>query len=71
MKKAKIFIDSNLDQTLLITEALFTQCSLVRKRIIRKITVSNCNVHESRKLSFVRKRPWNILYAVSLLSKGG
>ena len=71
MKKAKIFIDSNLDQTLLITEALFTQCSLVRKRIVRKITVSNCNVHENRKLSLVRKRSWNILYAVSLLSKGG
>lgn len=71
MKKAKIFIDSNLDQTVLITEVLFTQCSLVRWSILRKITVSNCNVYENRKLSLVRKRSWKILYAVSLLSKGG
>lgn len=71
MKRAKIFIDLNLDQTLLITEALITQCSLVRQGILRKITVSNCNVCENRILSLIRKRSRKILHAVISVSKGG
>lgn len=71
MKKAKVFIDLNLNQTLLITEALFTQCSLVRQGILRKITISNCHDNENRRLSLVRKRSGKMLHAVNLPSRCG